>query len=52
MRYSIMLQLAALTTLFLLGAAVLFAWVQNRPRAPEVGDRSLSFLMSLERPAN
>jgi hypothetical protein len=30
MRYSIMLQLVAGITLMLLGAAALFAWIQNR----------------------
>lgn len=30
MRYSIMLQLVAATTIVLLGAAALFAWLQNR----------------------
>lgn len=30
MRYSIMLQLVAATTVVLVGAAALFAWIQNR----------------------
>jgi hypothetical protein len=33
MRYSIMLQLVLSTTVVLLAAAALFAWLQNRPRA-------------------
>ncbi|HEY9735761.1 MAG TPA: hypothetical protein V6D06_05740 [Trichocoleus sp.] len=44
MRYSIMLQLVALTTLFLVGAAALFAWVQNRPRITEVGEELSSLV--------
>jgi hypothetical protein len=32
MRYSIMLQLVLSTTVVLLAAAALFAWLQNRPR--------------------
>jgi hypothetical protein len=31
MRYSIMLQLVTGITLVLVGAAALFAWIQNRP---------------------
>lgn len=31
MRYSIMLQIVAIITVILLGAAGLFAWLQNRP---------------------
>jgi hypothetical protein len=31
MRYSIMLQIVASTTVILVGAAALFAWIQNRP---------------------
>ncbi|MBD2258785.1 hypothetical protein [Pseudanabaena sp. FACHB-2040] len=42
MRYSIMLQLVTLTTLFLLGAAAVFAWVQNRPTTAESSDDTLS----------
>ncbi|BAZ03924.1 hypothetical protein [Calothrix sp. NIES-3974] len=30
MRYSIMLQLVAATTLVLVGGAAIFAWIQNR----------------------
>jgi hypothetical protein len=33
MRYSIMMQLVAGTTLILIGAAALFAWLQNRTEA-------------------
>jgi hypothetical protein len=34
MRYSIMLQLVGITTLILIGAACLFAWLQNRETLP------------------
>lgn len=36
MRYSIMLQLVTGTTLILIGAAALFAWVQNRNQPLEL----------------
>lgn len=39
MRYSIMLQLVAGITLVLVGAAALFAWIQNRPN--EMADTGL-----------
>jgi hypothetical protein len=42
MRYSIMLQLVLATTLILLGAAAVFAWVQNRPTSPYIDDDTLS----------
>jgi hypothetical protein len=35
MRYSIMLQLVTGTTLILVGAAALFAWLQNRTEPVE-----------------
>jgi hypothetical protein len=34
MRYSIMLQLVGIITLILVGAACLFAWLQNRETLP------------------
>jgi hypothetical protein len=43
MRYSIMLQLVTGITLTLVGAAALFAWIQNRPNAtPEA--RKIEFI--------
>jgi len=39
MRYSIMLQVVSLTTLILLAAAALFAWLQTRP-SPQPPQRS------------
>lgn len=40
MRYSIMLQLVAGTTLILLSSVALFAWVQNRPQPNGLEDVS------------
>jgi hypothetical protein len=37
MRYSIMLQLVAGTTLILVGAAALFGWIQNRAKPMKSG---------------
>ena len=36
MRYNIMLQLVVCTTLILVGAAALFAWIQTRPDPVEM----------------
>jgi flagellar basal body-associated protein FliL len=35
MRYSIMLQIVTFLTMILVGAAALFAWIQNRPNSPQ-----------------
>ncbi len=37
MRYGIMLQLIVGTALILTGAAMFFAWLQNRPQTADVG---------------
>ncbi|MGI0483890.1 hypothetical protein ACN4EK_00560 [Pantanalinema rosaneae CENA516] len=42
MRYSIMLQLVTGTTLILLAAAALFAWIQNRSEPIEVRRETIS----------
>lgn len=50
MRYSIMLQVVSLTTLILLAAAALFAWLQTRP-SPQPPQRYGSLVPELLRPA-
>ncbi len=45
MRYSIMLQLVAGTTVVLVGAAALFAWLQNREPIQISRDASLPHLV-------
>lgn len=42
MRYSIMLQLVAGTTAVLLGAAALFAWLQNRTEPVDLRQNAVS----------
>jgi hypothetical protein len=42
MRYSIMLQLVAGTTLILLGVAVLFAWIQTRIEPIDLREDTIS----------
>lgn len=49
MRYSIMLQLVVGTTLILVGAAALFAWIQTRPAATE--DRASQGIAIAPQPA-
>lgn len=45
MRYSIMLQLVAGITFVLLGAAALFAWVQNRGEPVELRRNTISSVL-------
>lgn len=35
MRYSLMLQVVSVIAVILVGAAALFAWLQNRPVSPQ-----------------
>ena len=42
MRYSIMLQIVAGTTLILVGSAALFAWIQNRVEPAELRNSPVS----------
>ncbi|MFB2977211.1 hypothetical protein [Microseira sp. BLCC-F43] len=46
MRYSIMLQLVTGITLVLVGAAALFAWIQNRPN-PTPETRKIGLISNL-----
>jgi hypothetical protein len=46
MRYSIMLQLVTATTVVLLIAAAIFAWMQNRPRLKEAHSPQANALLT------
>ncbi len=46
MRYTIMLQLVAATTLVLVLAAAIFAWLQNRPRLEEADSPQVTILLT------